>query len=214
MEYDFVILLCASKSRDDRFDEFPINKDGLKEYLGGQIRMEAAIDFALHVKTYIIIGGKDDDDKVNSMKKYLEKKFQEYLIKPTPKIIRIQSDTDTTGNLWALRFIFHNAGKVNLLKMGKVGILTNFYHLPRVIRFATDIFKDLEINFVPIAAEAVITRHLPAFTIRPEATILRIQNDINGLRDWERGEYRKQNEVAESSWHHKCLDDDILNALS
>ena len=67
------------------------------------------------------------------------------------------------------------------------------------MRFAADIFQDLGINFIPIAAEAVITRNFPTFSINPEATIFRMQNDINGLRDWENGEYKKQDKIIFST---------------
>ena len=46
---------------------------------------------------------------------------------------------------------FRECSKLNLLT-GRVGIMTNFYHLPRAMRFAVDIFKGVNVTFIPLVA--------------------------------------------------------------
>lgn len=203
--YDIVILLCASElNQDDYFDETHIkNKNTL--YLGGQIRMDAAVDFATHVRKYFVVGG--SEKKVSDMKNYMENKLDKYKIEPRPNIIRIKSDPDTTGNLWAVKMVLQKAQKLNVLK-GRVGIMTNFYHLPRAMRFAIDIFDGVDVHFIPIAAEAIIVRHQPTYSLHKDAFLVSVSGDINGLRDWENNEYRKQDK--KEGWCYECLDNDIL----
>ncbi|OGZ72598.1 MAG: hypothetical protein A2908_03595 [Candidatus Staskawiczbacteria bacterium RIFCSPLOWO2_01_FULL_38_12b] len=203
-QYDIVILFCASEINiDGQFDEIVKNI-----YLGGQVRMDAAVDFAERVKIYFIVGG--SEKKVTDMKSYLEKQFETYKLQDCPKIIRIKSDPDTTGNLWAVKLVLQKNQKLHLLT-GKVGLMTNFYHLPRVMRFAADIFKDINVNFIPISSEAVITRHLSTYSTYQNAFVARVVQDIKGLRDWEDENYNKQTKVDD--WCYECLDKDILIGL-
>jgi len=205
-KYDIVIILCASAlNKDGGFDEFAL--DG--SYLGGQTRMDAAVDFAPRVKNYIVVGG--SKKKINDMKVYLEQKFKKFRIEHAPKIIRIKSDPDTNGNLWAVKLALRDVKKIDKLSNNDVGIMTNFYHLPRAMRFAADIFNNINVNFTPIASEAVIVRHLSTYLLHQKALLLRTTNDINGLRDWENGEY--ENQDKKTGWCYKCLDKDILKTL-
>ena len=80
----------------------------------------------------------------------------------------MRSDPDTIGNLWAVKLILESVQKLNLLT-GRVGIMTNFYHLPRAMRFAVDIFKGVNVTFIPLVAEAVIFRNQATYALHKDA---------------------------------------------
>ncbi len=132
--YNFVIVLCASPlNKNDEFEE--LSPDG--SYLGGKVRMQAAVDLWTRkkVEKIIVVGGgikeKNEDKKfrkVNDMKKYLEDGGI-----PQESIIRVISEADTHGNMRAIYKTIKEKldGKL-------IGILTNFYHLSRAMRVAHD----------------------------------------------------------------------------
>ncbi len=219
-KYNLVIILCASAlNNNGSFDELSFNGS----YLGGQIRMEAAVDFAPNTDTYIVVGGDHKDGKykkIDDMKNFLKKRFNELQLpkEQQPKIIRIYSATDTTGNLWAIKRAFRDTGKLNWFSNKRVGILTNFYHIPRAMRFAADIFNDVSVLFIPISAEAVIYRHKPTYTDYPKAILKRIKLELNGLRAWECKKYKnKQGQFVQSLpekfWDSECLNKELLKTL-
>jgi uncharacterized SAM-binding protein YcdF (DUF218 family) len=221
-KFDLVVLLCADALNErEGFDEIsPVN--GAFVYLGGQVRMDAAVDFAPNVSTYIVIGGKHKGGKykkIEDMKNFLEKRFNEInLISERPKIVRLYSKADTTGNLWGLKRALRDAGKLEWIRDKKIGIFTNFYHIPRAMRFAKDIFSDVRASFVPISAEAVLDRTEATYSHYPRAFLRRIVNEQNGLRAWERGEYQDKEgnrvqEWREDLWDFECLDKEILRQL-
>ena len=163
-KFDYVIILCPSELRisvngkTEYFDELSEDKKRIIPlYLGGQVRMEAAVDIARFVQNFIVVGG--SETKVTGMKDYLSRGLQKEIKKNriTPKIIRIESEADTTGNLWAIRKWIET---YNIKFSGKrIGILTNFYHLLRAMRLSKDILP--EYCFIPLVAESLIDRHQP-----------------------------------------------------
>ncbi len=216
--YHIVIVLCPSESRtlENKYAFYEIENDKRERekliYIGGQIRMQAAVDLASQIKeAYVVVGG--SRPKVDDMKGYLEQE----LGNKTPPIIRIVSKSDTTGNLMAI-YKCRRKYKNFFSKKKKVGILTNFYHLPRAMRFVASRFTD--INFIPIAAEAVISRYHPTYALYTQEFLLRIAKEIDGLRDFENGSYKKQKEfVNNPEWEEwKCFIPDtdlkILRNLS
>ncbi len=210
-KYNIVIVLCPSEARiiKNKFFYHELVEDkqekGQMIYLGGRVRMQAAVDIAPCTNTIIVVGG--SQKKVNDMKGYLLQEFKkEKLINP-PEIIRIESEPDTNGNLWAIKNCFQSAGKINLLEKN-VGILTNAYHLLRAMRFASDIFNN--INFIPVAAESVLRKNYPEYQLHPKSFLLRTFKEIGGLKDWEEERYRDQKKTI---WNYKCHDELILNGL-
>lgn len=203
MKYDYVIILCASPLNDEgKFDE--LSSDG--SYLGGPIRMKAAVDFykSKRVNKFIVVGGGMEEKKeekkwrkVNDMRKYLIKNKV-----PKKNIIRICSKSDTHGNMRAIYKTFKEK-----LKGKTVGVLTNFYHLPRAMRFAHDPQVKWNVKFIPICAESVI-ESVPTTYLRfvPEF-LCRIFSDIQGLKNWEKGNYRNQNE-PQKAWKGEIHPDD------
>ena len=190
MIYDYVIILCPSAlNSEGKFDE--LSSDG--SYLGGQTRMQAAVDLykSDKVKNLIVVGGGIDEQnqrkkwrKVNDMRKFLMNNNI-----PPENIIRISSKADTHGNLRAVYKTFRDK-----LKNKSVGILTNFYHLPRTMRFTYDSQFKWENVFIPICAESVIKSMPLTYLQRIPELLLRIANDIKGIKDWEEGKYTGQDD--------------------
>ena len=170
------MVLCPGRpKRDNKKVVYDQIKDGL--YLGGQTRMKAAVIFSKHANTVIVVGG--SPRKANYMKQYLVSNGV-----PSSKIIRVESDSDTTGNMFALKKISEDY-KIT----GNIGILTNFYHMNRSIRFAQDIFvrKDSNKTIYPVVAETV-TELVDCLKYKDEY-IKRVAQEIQGLKDWENEVY-------------------------
>lgn len=210
-KYNLAIVLCASALNErNEFDEVDKDKkSGEPIYVGGKIRMQAAADFESMVKKIIVVGGGAEKKyecsnfkKVDDMKKFLccENEID------SNRVIRILSEPDTTGNLNAIK-------KLKILdefkgKKDKIVMLTNFYHLPRAMRMASDIFEGMNINFVSIAAEAVIKKCHPSYSFYPKEFLFRIYREINGLRDWENGKYKDQKKLLKEWNAHLHKEDE------
>lgn len=199
---DYVVVLCPSALNEkEEFDD--LAADGL--YLGGQMRMQAAAkiynDCRLKDCKLIVIGGgvKEFDEatkwrKVKDMRRFLEKNGV-----PRQSIVCIASEPDTSGNFRALwkEYGVELQGKT-------IGILTNFYHLPRAMRIAQDTQFNWNAVFVPICAEAIIIpTQSPLLNYGPQITA-RITAEAKGLADWERGEYIGQ-QKPQSDWKGELL---------
>lgn len=199
MIYNYVIVLCASPLNKDKFDE--LSSDG--SYLGGQVRMQAAVDFyfSKRVRKFIIIGGgMEKSEKIKKWEKVED--MRTFLINknvPAKNISGLCSDSDTHGNLRAVYKEFNKEfyGKT-------VGILSNFYHLPRVMRFAQDPQFKWKVNLIPICAESVIISMPPNYLQFVQEFLFRISNEIRGLKNWEESEYRDQFK-PEEDWAGEVL---------
>jgi len=199
--YDYVVVLCASGlNQQGAFDE--IDQHGL--YLGGQVRMRAAIELynnpLIRTGKFILIGGgveeqgKEKWRKVVGMRSFLENNAV-----PRSNIVCIASGSDTPGNFRALWKVYGSE-----IEQSRVGILTNFYHLARSMRIAQDAQFAWDAHFIPICAESIIMAGIPfSLSHIPELTT-RIAQEIKGLSDWEKGEYEGQHEHA-SEWKGELL---------
>lgn len=203
MIYEYIIILCASPMNDGKFDELSL--DG--SYLGGQLRMQAAVDFYKRkkVKKFIVVGGgieekheKEKWKKVNDMKTFLIRNKI-----PKKNIIRICSKKDTQGNLRAIYKEYKEK-----LEGKTVGIFTNFYHLPRAMRFAQDPQFDWNVKCIPISAESVITSIPTTYLNFTSEFVCRIFNDIQGLKNWEEGKYTDQN-LPVDEWKGEIHPEDV-----
>lgn len=187
MKYNYVIVLCASTLNDGKFDEF--SKDG--SYLGGQVRMQAAADFCKNGNTEKLIvvgGGYGEKNKLKRWKKVDDMKS--FLIGEGisgKNIIRVCSNSDTSGNLRAIYITLNDN-----LKNKTVGLLTNFYHIPRAMRFAQDPEFVWNFKMIPICAESVANSSVPTYLKYSTEFMMRVIGDVVGLRDWENGNYRGQ----------------------
>lgn len=209
-----VILLCPSEAKivNDKYSYYDLEKDKKEPektiYIGGAVRMQAAVDYAKtgYVESFIVVGG--SKPKVDGMKNYLEQEFKSQKVKNWKliKLVRFISEADTLGNLRAIKKELKN------LEGKKLCIMTNFYHLPRALVFAQNVFPN--ITFEPLAAEALITKGLTTDTLFSNELILRLFREKEGLKDWENGTYKNQEKKDESKWESDCLDEDLLKKLN
>jgi hypothetical protein len=191
MKYEIVIVLCPEKTdKDGRFPEF---KDG--KYLGGQTRMNATCEiFKKNKKAeFIIVGGYDPNDNDRSQKMIDMENFLEEQCKKI-KVVKCPSLPCTRHNLIAIFNTWKKKSKD--IKGKRIGLLTNFYHLPRTLRFWGELVNKEEFKKIPdpiptpipIAAESV-SQISGEIYIRFTEYILRIDKERDGLRDIENGIY-------------------------
>ncbi len=197
--YAIAIIFCGSaRNADGTFDEV---KDG--RYLGSQIRMDAAVAFAPHAETLVLVGG--DKEKVDGMKEYLAERGA----LAHARALRIESGSDTLANLRAVRKAFADAGKEALLARQPVALLSNAYHLPRIMRLAGALWEGNGANLRPVAAEDVLQMSLPDSGEYRS----RLACETQGLEDWTQGRYRNQH-MPYQEWRSVCHDPDLLASLT
>lgn len=206
--YRIVIVLCPSEPKiiNEKYVYHDLEKDRLEDqriYLGGDIRMQAAVQLAEQVKYFIVVGG--SKSKVDGMKNFLIQEFKKEKNTNIPDIIRIESDPDTLGNMRAIK-------KSDAKLTGNVGILTNFYHLPRSLRISKEVFPNL--TFTPLAAESLLYFRQPTFSLFAKEFLFRVSKEINGLADLENGSYKDQHKIDEAKWKFECYDKKLLNKLN
>ncbi len=190
MEYDIIIVLCASARSDDgKFVEFEKG-----QYLGGQTRMDAAVKLYKdnHKAQFILVGGynknEEKSDKVNGMQQFLEEKCgQDVDTLLCPSLPCTRHNLIAIFNTWKKNKVFFDK-----LKNKKIGVLTNFYHLPRALRFWSELVSQEEFAGIPtpfpISAESIIGDSGEAH-IRFIEYLLRINGEVKGLKDIEEAHY-------------------------
>ena len=194
MKYDFIIVLCPEKKIGNVFPEF---SNGM--YLGGQTRMDAAIELFKNNKetNFVVVGGYDPTDnnnkvnekskKVDDMESFLREKC------PDIKLVGVKSLPCTMHNLVAVFNTWINKDKINL-ENKNIGILTNFYHLPRTLRFALKAKMKISPNnisdFIPICAESLANLQDNNMYTRNTEYLLRLESERKGLRDLESDSYK------------------------
>lgn len=100
--------------------------------------------------SFILVGGtvknKEEILKADVMKDRLSTHYQI----PEDRLIPIRSASNTEGNaIEAVRYL----SEKNVLFIDGVGLLTNFYHLPRAIKTFIDVAN---LRLIPISAESVV----------------------------------------------------------
>jgi len=190
MKYDYIIVLCSEKK--DKNGKFPEFLDG--KYLGGQTRMNAAVEMYKENKEaeFIIVGGYDENGegskKVEDMYEFLTNECQNI------KIFKCPSLPCTFHNLVA---IFNTWRKHNIkLENKKIGLLTNFYHLPRALRFWSELnrkeeFKNIFIPCpIPISAESVVQNiSSEMYNERSGEYLSTLMSEAEGFKDIEKDSY-------------------------
>ncbi|MDD5639196.1 MAG: ElyC/SanA/YdcF family protein [Candidatus Pacebacteria bacterium] len=208
MEYDIVIVLCPEKKDpDDKFPEFKNNK-----YLGGQTRMDAACEIFKKNKgaEFVLVGGYDQNSKkskkVEDMREFLKEKCENIIILERPSLPCTRHNLVAVFNYWIK--------ERKEIKGKKIGILTNFYHLPRALRFWGELVNEKEFSEIPvpipIIAESIVEKS-DAYT-RFIEYILRTDSEINGLKDNEKGTY-KDNCLDKNMEHFKSVINDEKEIL-
>jgi hypothetical protein len=183
--YDIVIVLCPEE-RDKTTDRFPEynKKDG--SYLGGQTRMDAAVALYKRNKStkFFVVGGLDkrcktlcDSVKTKGMKDYLVEECGKDIV-----VTRINSLPCTRHNFIAT-FVDWKSQSLTL-ENKIVGILTNFYHLPRSFKFLGQVLQNYKIDgnplFIPIAAESIVCQ--PEIYINNQEYLLTLKNEVQGMQ--------------------------------
>lgn len=159
--------------------------------LGGDIRMRAASNIANRYPLIIVVGG--SKEKVSGMKLFLMRNSVEH-----HKIIRLESNPETNGNLNAIRKIFDHYKK---LKEYSIDILSNNYHGERIKKMASDILAGLgwefisAENFLKEESEIVEKMYFKQFKNRKKS-------EKQGVEDWNNECYENQDIEA---WQFKSI---------
>lgn len=190
MKYDIIIVPCPEK-KDLEDGKFPDYINGL--YLGGQIRMDAAISMYKENEgsEFIIVGGYDKDgegsQKIGDMDDFLRGECQDIKITKRPSLPCTFHNLVAIFNMWRE---YHTE-----LKGRKIGLLTNFYHLPRSLRFWSELNKKEEFKniFIPfpmaISAESIINVPPEIYNEKSNGYIFRLIKEAEGLKDIENDNY-------------------------
>ncbi len=185
-KYDYLITLAGEIIKEGNNFLMPDNFDGLAQ--GGKMRLDAAIKMFEDkmAGNIIVVGGKvrgSDDKKVDVMAEYLFRKGI-----PKEKIIKLYSETNTRGNAIAIKYYL----KKEKLFTKKIGLLTNFFHLPRAIKF----FVMENLCPEPIVAESILLEHpdyglqkIHQFYINTKM-LERLNQELEGISALEKGEYQ------------------------
>ena len=208
-KYDIIIVLCPGEPEvlvngKIQFQNIGDDKDsplGESLYSGGEVRMKAAVVLENRAKKIIVVGG--SAKKVDLMKIYLIQNGVN-----ANKIIRIESDSDTNGNLNAVRKILERYNKVDKLK-DKIAILTNKYHLRRTRVMGSDILEPVGISPEYMSAEDYVLDELGSF--KRERVARNYQEQL-GVEDWNNGIYKDQRK-SRGLFVAKLYDRDFLIEL-
>jgi hypothetical protein len=221
-KYDYVIVLCAWTMINNKFPQF-LNG----EYLGGQTRMDAAVIVAKqNPKTKIIlVGGYNEDNydksdyykksqKTENMKTFMHENGVEKYVhnnnKKEERIITVESLPCTRHNLIA---VFNEYKEEFSKKDARIGLLTNFYHLPRALNFWEKLtkneedFKKIIKNPEPIIAESFIEekeRYLHHCEY-----IKSLESELNGLRLLQTYKYNIDKKCFEHKYKCNCLENKL-----
>ncbi len=187
-KYDYVVVLAGEIIQKDDGYEMPEFFDNLAQ--GTKMRLDAAVKMFNDgsASNIIVVGGpvRDSNDEKPDI-------MAEYLIKeniPEEEIIKIPSEANTQGNATAVNE-FINKNTI----VGKIGLLTSFYHLPRAMKF----FIGQDLRCEPIAVEAILLDHpdygqqkIRQFYSSPEM-LNRFDQEIEGLDKIEKEQYKTLN---------------------
>ena len=196
-DFDQVIILCPNTSYDQgAFEKY--GPDGA--YIGGQIRMQAAVDLynspEITIRAFIVVGGGVDAEparrwaKTNNMRQFL---MQNGI--PAGLITCVSSGADTLGNLRAIWVTCHE-----LLAGKTIGLLTNDYHLPRAMLMAHDSqFDWAGARFFPLPAEAHSSSASGLPHPQDPGLQERLRRELQGRLDWQHGVYQRQY-LPSSEW--------------
>ena len=124
-KYDILVILCPGNPTEDcQFSEIEHNTVyDLRVYIGGKVRMQAAVKASKEAEWMILVGG--SKKKVTCMKEYILRRLENTEKKRLEKhIIRIESDSDTNGNMHAIKKALSELDRHE----EKLWFLTNGYH--------------------------------------------------------------------------------------
>lgn len=197
LKYSAVVVFCPSdplvtSSKISYFEMDVDRKSGEKIYLGGEVRMRAAVAATQMTERVVVVGG--SKIKVDGMRDYLIQEMGEKEIENHPEIIRVESAPDTLGNLRAVSKMRVNLGR-------RIGLLSNSYHFPRILTMAEEVMPTKK--FHVIAAEGIVGWDALSY---PDEFMLRLRRETEGFLDWQSGIYVNQANLDRSSWKSVVYD--------
>jgi|GEM_PF-4398515 hypothetical protein len=191
-KYDYIIVLCPEVNPEDKgvFEDF---KHGL--YLGGKVRMEAAVKlYKEHKKVILILVADYNEEKKGKSNYYKESQrtddMQKYLFREgvaKESMVVVNSLPCTRHNLVAVFNMFEDKFK------GKnVALLTNQYHFPRSLLFWLDLkkvdrYKNISSRPQLVSAEDIINDKAQHKEKKMYAD--RLRSEEKGILDFVSGNY-------------------------
>lgn len=192
MKYNYIIVLCPWKKINGKFPEFLGG-----EYLGGQTRMDAAVELAKENKEtiFILVGGYNEDDDINDSNYYKESQktsdMKKHMVDNGINGDRIETVESLPCSKHNLVAIFNKYKEEFKDKNLRIGLLTNFYHLPRALCFwhklVKEEFNDIIENPIPIPAESIIGEQ--ERYIHQHEYIVVLEKELKGIRELIINEY-------------------------
>lgn len=178
MKYGKVFVHAAEMvKREERYEFLEENQDG---FLHGEIRVEAIKILRKQEKVdeIVIVGGPTPDgaSKVKLIAEMIG-----------GKTTQLETRPNTGGNIQSIK------GYLGEDK-GRNALLTNFYHIPRVLR----LINDNGVRVIPLCAEAVLLTDDPKWKEKIEEwygqfpMLKRILSEIQGLSDIEKENYQSK----------------------
>ncbi len=199
---DAIIVLGSRISRDNNgsyiYPNGESNSAGIK-YMGARTRalgVRQALDEKLTNK-FLITGGKFTTDKGSTQSRselFTQFASQRHHI-PKDSLISIGEIGNTLGNLQDAQEYIGNHSE--MLSCRKIGLLSNFFHLPRVMATvdAYHLFQNEPVDLFVLSAEELMIRRDPRFSAsisnayRSSEMGEFIQRELQGIRDLKNGVY-------------------------
>lgn len=155
-KYSAIIILAPGITKTDNgkftFKNGDVNFRYEIEGDPNEFRFKAVEKFYIDDRAieFILVGGTvknmDSVRKADVMKDILESKY-----KIPPNLLNpIKSASNTEGNAMAVK---RYLSEKNEIYISNIGLLTNFYHLPRAIRLFIDV---AHLRLIPICAESIV----------------------------------------------------------
>lgn len=180
-KYNRVFVLAGEMEKTNgNYDFLEEDKSG---FINGEPRYEAVELLKKHgrVNEIIFVGGPVKNDETKSKADVMKDKME-------GNAIALPSEANTKSNIEAIE----NYLEKNKSNDGTDGLLTQFYHLPRIMR----LIKDKKLNLTPICAEAILLAERPSRVkdikewYSQPSMVHRIYCEIDGLSDIEKGKYK------------------------
>ena len=189
--YDRVFVLAGEMEKTNGGHKFlEEDKSG---FLHGEIRFDAIkilYEQSRIKKEIIFVGGPVKNDRANYKPKIMKELMEKEAKVNADFLKTLESDSNTESNILFIKDYLNQIN--NKHKNEKNGLLTHFYHLPRVLRL---IIREKKLRLLPICAEAVLLQYDPSYKEKIEkwydqkSMITRVYWEIHGLTDIGKGKY-------------------------
>lgn len=193
--YQVVFVLGSEIERREPEQKWvPAEVDKRGRALGGEWRVRAAAQLIQEQQTnkIVFVGGAAVKETGNPDTDLLRPTvmrdclINDYQVVPE-KVYSEKTPPSTAGNVLG---VYHYIARHPELHVEGCAFLTNFYHIPRAMRF----FQHYGLNLKPIIAESLFAKNpeelkkIKEFYVSSEMWE-RIQSELEGAYDWEVGNY-------------------------